>query len=287
MVLNLCPEAISVKPVSFKSTLSLALKWGFGGLDFQPAQFSDSEEARDAGEQVRGNDLKWGLFYLPGDLLQGSDATFKDGLAQLAKMMPSVEAAGCHLTYSHVWPGCEDRTYHENFTWHVARLQAIVSILSAHGVRMGLEYIGAKTLRDGFRHPFLHTMEGALELADAVSPDLGIALDCFHWFTSGGTLVDLRKKGLAQRIVNVHANDAAAGRSRDEQQDMERAMPMASGLVDAPGILRVLNDEGYEGPVICEPFWPTRDRFGAMDADEVLHEVSDVMHALFSEAGIA
>ena len=60
-----------------------------------------------------------------------------------------------------------------------------------------------------------------------------MVLDIFHLWTFGGTCDELRQLLPPRRMVNVHANDGAAGRTRDEQLDDERELPLGSGLVDA------------------------------------------------------
>jgi sugar phosphate isomerase/epimerase len=82
-------------------------------------------------------------------------------------------------------------------------------------------------------------------------------------------------------------NDATAGRSREEQQDLQRQMPLATGLIDSPAVLRVLDDLGYDGPVICEPFEPSVSRLKAMEPAEALAEVAGAMQRVFDQAGVA
>jgi sugar phosphate isomerase/epimerase len=111
-------------------------------------------------------------------------------------------------------------------------------------------------------------------------------MDCFHWFTSGASLPDLDAVLQGLEVVSVHANDAFAGRTRDEQLDGERAMPMDSGIVDAPGVLRLLDRLRCDCPVFAEPFNPSRARFEELPTTEVLSKVVDCMNRLFHAAGI-
>ena len=281
MYINICPNTIGITSSNFKDVVNLALKYGFEGVDFSPNYFSSVEEAKEAGELLRSLKLNWGLFYMPCDFLLVNDEDYARGLEKLEQILPMVHAAGCKRTYNHIWPGNNSRKFDENYKWHVSRLKTLVNILAKYDVHMGIEFVGAKTLRDSFQYPFIYNLKQAMELADKVSPDLGIILDCFHWYTSGGTLEDIKSIGSGDRIVNVHANDAVLGRSREMQLDLEREMPMASGLVDVASILRTLKELKYEGPVICEPFQPTLNRMKAMDDDSVAMEVSKCMKRLF------
>ena len=94
--------------------------------------------------------------------------------------------------------------------------------MADHGIRLGLEFIGPKTLRDEMKYEFVHTLPQMLELAAAIAPAggeqfVGVLLDSYHWYTSGGTrgrkltrLLDNRK------TVLVHVNDGVEGRGRDQ-----------------------------------------------------------------------
>jgi sugar phosphate isomerase/epimerase len=283
MYINLNPFTIGLKDLSFNNLVNLAQEFGFGGIEFIPQQFESVEQAKEAGELMNKLNLQWGLFPLTCDFLNVNDEEFETGIAKLKKILPLVKAAGCKRAYNHIWPGSNSRPYEENFKWHVEKLKVLVELLGSYDVKLGLEFIGAKTLRETFKHPFIFNIHQALELANEVSPDLGIIIDCFHLYTSGGKVEDILAVGSGDRIVNVHANDAYPGRTREEQQDLERQMPMASGIVDIEGILKVLKQLNYNGPVICEPFQPTVGRFQGMGDEKVAAEVSKVMKELFSK----
>ena len=287
MFINLNPDTIGLGRTDFRQLLSLAPACGFGGIDFPVASVHSAREAGRLKSMVADAGMQWGLLPLSCDFLRAGDERCGEGLAELEAVLPLAEAAGCEKAYCHVWPGSDEREFEENFAWHVDRLRRLCSLLGSAGVRLGIEFIGAKTLQDSFRFPFIRSVEGAMELIDAADCGLGIVVDCFHWYTSGATLQDLSEALAGQHVVNVHANDAAAGRARDEQLDGQRSMPLETGLVDAPGVLRALDRLGYDGPVIAEPFSPHRERFARMSPQEVLEEVGACMKKLFRTAGLA
>ena len=160
--------------------------------------------------------------------------------------------------------------------------------LSAHGIRLGLEFIGPLTLRQEARHPFIHTMEEMLGLADAVARHagvdlsmVGLLLDAFHWWTSGDAESRVLEEASADRIVYVHVNDGRAGRTRDEQLDQERALPCATGLIDAGRFMTCLRAMGYDGPVTAEPFLA---ELADLPVDEAVRRTSAAMRELFHTA---
>ena len=93
-----------------------------------------------------------------------------------------------------------------------------------------------------------------MELANAIGTgNVGVLLDAWHLYTSGGTVEDLDRIS-AQDVVVVHANDAPPGIPRDEQIDNVRALPMETGVIDLSAFMQKLDQMGYDGPVTPEPF---------------------------------
>lgn len=286
MFLNLCPQTIGINVKSQDELIDLAVKYNFAGTDFMPGLCATKDEAKRISEKMKENNLKCGLFYLPYDFMNldtFDDTKFENGLKDLERILPLVKEAGCHRTYNHVWPGSNLFDYDENHKKVVYRLKKLVDLLGSFDVKIGIEFIGAKTLRDSYKYPFIYSLKQALQLADDISPELGIVIDCFSWYTSESTLDDINTCLKNRKVINVHVNDAAKGKTREEQEDLIRAMPLSSGIIDAVGILGLLKKNNYDGPIICEPFFPTRDRFAKMSNDDIVSEVSDCMNNIISK----
>jgi len=119
---------------------------------------------------------------------------------------------------------------------------------------LGLEFLGPKTIRQGHKYEFIHTLDGMLELCEAIGTgNVGLLLDSWHWYTSYGTLEDITKLK-PEQVVYVHINDAPDGVPIDEQIDSIRRLPGETGVIDLVGFLRALKQIGYDGPVTPEPF---------------------------------
>jgi len=109
-------------------------------------------------------------------------------------------------------------------------------------------------------------------------PNMGFVLDSWHWYTAGETIADL--KTLANRdIVSIDLNDAPAGRSLDEQKDLERELPCATGVIDMSGFLNTLNELGCDAPARCEPF---NAALRKMPPEEALAATAAAMKKAFS-----
>src|SRR5262249_20132695 len=147
-----------------------------------------------------------------------------------------------------IMPCSNDRDYEENWRFHVERFTPIARILAEHGCTLGLEFIGPKTLRDSQKYPFVHTLPKMIELGQAIGPNVGLLLDCWHWYTSHGTVEEIRALK-PEQVVYVHVNDAPAGVDIDAQVDNVRALPGETGVIDIVGFLQALRHIGYDGSV--------------------------------------
>lgn len=261
---------MGIKPQSLEQLLALASGLGFTSATL-PRQFVPDDAAAEAARSlaVRAG-VPWRMFYLPFDVFSDKN-DLADGLALIKAEIPRAVRTGATITYNHVFSGSDSRDFAANFAWHRERLARLYEILQPMGVRYCLEFIGPKTYRVDFAHEFIYTLEQTIALADAVSPEIGIAFDLFHFYTSGGAVEQLGTLD-AKRVYMVHANDAQSGRTRDEQMNLERAMPMATGIIDARAMLRALAAGGFTGPVFAEPFSPKRERLSALPAEQAAAE---------------
>ena len=128
-------------------------------------------------------------------------------------------------------------------------------------------------------------MEGMLEMAAAIGTgNVGLLLDAWHLYTSGGSLDDLDKISNAD-IVNVHVNDAPAGLTMAEYIDKDRRLPGETGVIDLAGFMGKLSALNYDGPVTPEPF---SARLNALDDPlQAARETAASMDELWSRAGLA
>ena len=211
---------------------------------------SECSELRD---ELRSKKLVWGAAGLAVDF-RGSEQSFQDGLKNLAADAKALEAARASRMGTWISPGHKSLTYLANFKQHTARLRETGKILNDHGVRLGLEYVGPKTSWTAMKYPFIHTMAEIRELIAAIDlPNIGVVLDSWHWYTAHENEADLL--GLkGSEVICCDLNDAPAGIPIDEQKDLTRDLPCATGVIDLKTFLGALVKIGYDGPVRAEPF---------------------------------
>lgn len=274
--------AIGVQ-VGFEDGLDLARETGFEGVDVPiglAADTIDRESAAAFTERYASRGLRLGSWGLPVRCY-GSADDWKADLAGFARLCAAAEAIGAPRCATWLPPGSDEREWEAQWEFCVRRFTPVAQILGDHGCLFGLEFIGPKTLRARSKHEFVHTLPQMLELAAAIGPNVGLLLDCWHWYTSHGTIEQLA--GLrAEQVVLVHVNDAPAGVDIDEQVDNVRCLPAATGVIDSAGFMAQLKRMGYDGPVTCEPF---NAELNAMDNRAAAERVKASLDLLFAMAG--
>jgi sugar phosphate isomerase/epimerase len=207
-------------------------------------------------------------------------------LRELPRLARAARDLGSTRTATYMPSGSDDRPFRENFDWHVARLRPIAEVLRDEGCRFGIEFIGPKTYRAAFQHEFIYTLDGVMELISAIGTgNVGVMLDSWHLYASGGSLADLQRL-TNQDVVVVHVNDAPAGIARDEQIDTVRTLPMETGVIDLVGFMRALQEMGYDGPVMPEPFSKRVNELAATDRLAAAREAAKSMDELWRAAGL-
>ena len=279
--MSLNPGAIGVS-LPQKVLLDMASKYGFKAIVPDPeelAGFSKEERAEFVKNMKRRN-LSWDSTNLPVQF-RGSEDEFQKGLKKLPDTAKTLQQVGATRMNTWIMPTHKTLTYRENFQLHTLRLREAADISRPYGIRLGLEYVGPKTLMARDKFAFIRTMKECQELiAEIESPNVGLQLDAFHWYCAGETVEDIMALK-PENIVTVDLNDAVAGRTADEQLDWERELPTNSGVIDLAGFLKALRKIGYEGPVRAEPF---NERLNKMDTKPALAATFKAMQRAFIQS---
>jgi sugar phosphate isomerase/epimerase len=281
MFANLSPGAIGIR-TDLAGSVALAARHGWVGCDLPAGEAARLAAERSVDEvaaifaQAGVRPGGWGL---PINWREPYDQA---ALTTLAEQAAVAAQLGCTRSYTWLMPASNDRPFRENFAFHVAQLRPIAQVLAEHGCQLGLEFIGPRTMRESHRYGFIYSPEAMLGLAEAIGPNAGLLLDCWHWYTAVGAAADIRTLR-AEDIVYVHVNDAPTGVAVEAQIDQVRQLPGATGVIDIAGFLQALREIGYDGPVTPEPF---DKQLAARPADESCKIARDAMRKIWQVAGL-
>ncbi len=278
--------AIGVQASTLQEAIDAARRGGFAGVEVripEVAELIEREGVAHTRQRFTDAGVRPGAWSL-GLNWRGDETAWREALAALPRLASAAAGIGCPRAFQVIWSGDDERPFAENWRFHVARLTPIAAILAEHGCALGFEFLGPKTLRDTKRHPFVRAIGDTLELGAAIGPNVGLLLDCWHWYTAHGTLAEIEALRPAQ-IVHVHINDAPTGIPIDQQIDQVRALPGETGMIDIVGFLRALQALGYDGPVTAEPF--KAELRELPDDNARLATVRASIAEVFARAGIA
>ena len=265
---------------------ALASTHGFQGMSLnagEAAALADEGKLDSLEAIYQAHGLRPGAMGLPVQFRQ-DEAAFEQGLEGLPRQAAAAQAMGCTRCATWIMPASDELNFEENFELHRRRLKACAEILGDHGLSLGLEFVGPATSRAGKRHEFVYDMKGMLGLCDAIGTgNMGLLLDCWHWYCTEGTVAEIEALR-PEQVVHVHVNDAPTGIPVDEQIDNQRAMPGETGVIDIAGFLGALEEIGYDGPIMAEPFSQT---VRALPADEAVRATSEALDKILAQAGVA
>jgi len=265
MFVSLPPWAVA-RNVGWPEQARLAARVGYKGIDWP---FNAVREAGvDATRALLAElNIVPTIVNLPmRDPLGTDDAAFDAQLPKLDEDAAFCRAIGCSRFQFVLSPTTLNGESKAERRLHVLRrLSMISTVLTRHEMRMGLEFLGPLIFRMQGPGPaggppdmpppvpFVWTLRETLALARASGPSIGVTLDAWHWYHSGGTVADIRAAE-ASRIVHVHVSDARPMRAEQVRDDM-RWLP-GEGVIDLVGFFRALKAIGYHGGVAPETIGP-------------------------------
>jgi sugar phosphate isomerase/epimerase len=278
---------LGISGLSLPQQVDLAARTGFRGLSFDlTGAVAIAEEKGVNALKALFDDagIRPGAWGPPVDWQ--NDAVRQQQLEALRPMADVAAQIGATTTLTWVLPGNNDRDRDAQYAWYMERLLPFAQVLADAGISLALEFIGPKTLRDQFTHGFIYTMQDMLALArDTGTGNVGLLFDTYHFYTSHAETDEI--DALDPRdVLLVHTNDAPAGLEIDEQLDGVRTLPMETGVLPAPEMLRRLHAIGVDCPVETEPFSARVREIAASDPEAAAREAFAAQKALFEAAGL-
>lgn len=252
MNLNVGQIGVRANPLE---AVQLARKYGYRSItpmSSAMAKYSQDQMKRLTSE-MKAAGLSWGAAAV-GPFFHADQTRFDERKQRIAAQAKELHRAGVTRCFTWVPPSSNELTYRANFSLHVKRTGEIGRLLAEHGLRIGLEYLGTKTLVLKAKFPFVQTLAEMKELTDEVAlKNVGLALDSWHWFHAGDTEQDILSLTNRQ-VVTADICDAPAGVPRHQLPDSPRKLPCTTGVIDLKPFLSGLVKIGYDGPLGTEPF---------------------------------
>ncbi len=280
--------AIGISGKTLAESIDLAKASGFDAVGFdirEAAALADEKGIDHVKGLFSSASIAPGHWNIPAN--RNDDAQFAKDVADLPRLAKVGVALGCPRATSGIMPGSNDLTYDDNYTRTLAQFKQIAKPLADAGVMVGIEFISPKTLRDTLKYPFIYKMGEILEFGEKVGTgNIGVLLDIWHLWQSGDEVSALDTITVRDVVV-VHVNDAPVGIPRDEQQDLVRDLPMATGVLDLVGFMTRLQAMGYDGPVMPEPFSAKVNDLAKTDPLAAAKVVAASMDKLWSASGLS
>lgn len=246
MFLSLPPWAVA-RNTGWPEQARIAARAGYAGIDwaFGPARAAGVEATRALLAELN---IKATIVNLPmKEPLDVEEGAFKAQLPKLAEDAAFCQAIGCRNFQFVLRPttgAVATGGASKEERWKIVRdrFAAIGEVLAKHDMRLGLEFLGPLVFRTRTTPgstappvPFVWTLPETLKLCADSAPNVGVTLDAWHWYHSGGTVADVAAAPAA-RIVHVHVSDART-MPPEEVQDNMRLLP-GEGVIDLIGFSR-------------------------------------------------
>ncbi len=269
-------------PLTLVEKAQLAAKHGYAAVDFS---FAEAEAYEQDGGSVPALLASMGVeagtvgglvgFSLldPGEDLETTLADLPARARQAVAWGGTVTGAGIPMR----------TTLPRDTAWPLAveRLRRLDETVRDTGLRLGLEFLGVRSLHPDRGHFFIHTLAVALDLLEAAQVEAsGLTVDSYHCHASGATFKQLRQTP-AERITLLHINDAKPVPLED-LDDQDRLMP-GEGIIDLAGWLQAIAATGFDGTIALEVLGP---RLADLDSEACAQQGIASLRSVFAEAGL-
>ena len=283
MKISLIPGPVGIN-VNANELLDLAIKNKFESIYplINDLKKMSTMELSDYLDKMVSNSISFDVSILPVDFSQ-TDSVFNNGIKVLkdyCKVMRKIDSVGfCRW----IMPTSNNLTYLKNFKIHKERLKECAKIIGDNDMKLGLEFVGPKTLMARDQFSFIRTINELRELISEIDErNVGYQLDTFHLYCANHSIEDLRFLN-KDDIIMCQLNDAVNGRTRDEQIDLERNLPGKTGLIDTAPFLNFLQEVGYDRTVSAEPFNKDLNKMNNEEAAKITY---DSIKNSFVNAGV-
>ena len=285
MFKNLNAEILGVSARQ-SELIELSLTYRFKGIDLDMA--SMAKRVVEQGDKLAYRYLENAPLYIGGFDLpvhwQGPESDYKADLAKLAEIVEVASVLKAQRCYTTVLPASDELPFQENFETCRQRLTEIAGVLESKDIRIGLRLLAAAAHRKDKQFEFIHQAETMLALLKTVATaNVGLALDTWDWTVGGGGMEQLQEL-TADQIVLVRLADVPAKAELASIDERDRLLPGSNETSNIDGILLLLAEKGYDGPIsVC----PDPSQLEGLSRDAVLRKVSETLDERYKAAGLS
>ena len=275
-------HASILKPrFSLEEMLDLAQRFGIPGVDasFGAVRALVEETSAAAARDLFAahNALPAYMGFIPAGIF-APEAEFMQSLDQFSENCAIAASVGCQRTGSY-FPNRMSLPPDEARRILRDRTRILAERAEPHGIAIGLEFLGVRTFRLDEPHAFINNVPDTMTmLRETGRPNVGLILDSFHYFTSGGDLSQIRSLR-AEDIVHLHVNDAPHADVMT-LEDTDRVLP-GKGVIDLTGWFKAIAEIGFEGYVAIEIF---DDEFRNQDREVAVDVAKQALDSVLAQA---
>ncbi|WP_292451879.1 sugar phosphate isomerase/epimerase family protein [Mesorhizobium sp.] len=153
---------------------------------------------------------------------------------------------------------------------HIARL---LEMANKVGVKLAIEPLHPMLAGD---RTVITSLSQANDLCETLGPGIGVVVDVYHLWWDERLEAEIMRAGRAGRLLGFHVNDWLIP---TKHLLTDRGM-MGDGIIDLPGIERMMRRAGFDGPVEVEIF---SSDWWAHDPAEVIDIAIDRCRKLFGQ----
>ncbi len=269
---------------SLEEMLDLAQRFGIPGIDASfgavRALIDDTSAAAARDLFAAHNALPAFMGFIPAGIF-APEAEFMQSLDQFSENCALVASVGCQRTGSY-FPNRMSLPPDEARRILRDRTKILAERAEPHGIAIGLEFLGLRTFRLDEPHAFINNIPDTIAmLRETGRPNVGLILDSFHYFTSGGDLSQIRSLR-AEDIVHLHVNDAPHADVMT-LEDTDRVLP-GKGVIDLTGWFQAIAEIGFDGYVAIEIF---DDEFRNQDREVAVSIAKQALDSVLAQAAQA
>ena len=145
-------------------------------------------------------------------------------------------------------------------------IAAMLPHANASGVRIAIEPLHPMYAAD---RACVNTIDQALDICETLGETVGVAIDVYHVWWDPYLARAIARAGRMKRIFAHHICDWLVP---TKDMLLDRGM-MGDGVIDLPGIRKMIEDAGFHGPQEVEIF--SQDNWWKRDGDEVLAVIKE------------